>query len=335
MSGDDGLLKVKMQYGHIPGIDKPVSRVVQGTTMIGSDLDEAQSFALLDQVYALECNALDTAHVYSEGNSERVIGRWLQTRRLRSEIIIVTKGAAHSEDRRRLTPFDISSDLYDSLARLKTDYVDLYLLHRDDPDIPVEPIIDVLNEHLRAGSLRAFGASNWSHQRIAAANQYAQANGLVQFVASSPQFSLAESFDEPWPLCLTISGPIGAAARAWYTQTQMPLLAWSPLASGFFSGRFQRDNLATFGEREWDRVVVQTYAAEANFQRLDRASLLAAEKGLNTAQIALAYVMNQPVNIFAVVGPHSGAKFKQNIEACWVELTAEEMAWLDLTGDSR
>src|SRR5688572_6599976 len=224
-----------MQYTQIPGLKKPVARVIQGTTMIGGDLDEAQSFALLDQVHELGCNALDTAHVYSNGDSERIIGRWLQARGLRDEMMIITKGAAHSVDRRRLTPFDIESDLHDSLARLKTDHIDLYLLHRDDPDVPVEPIVDALNGHLETGRLHAFGASNWSHQRLAAANDYAQANGLVPFVASSPQFSLADSFDEPWPLCLSISGSAGKAAREWYAQTQMPVLVWSALASGFFT----------------------------------------------------------------------------------------------------
>ena len=324
-----------MRYGEIPGLNKPVPRVVQGSTMIGSDLDEAKSFALLDQVFELGCNAIDTAHVYSGGNSERVIGRWLQARGLRDKIVLITKGAAHSEDRRRMTPFDITSDLHDSLARLKTDYVDLYLLHRDDPSAPVEPIIDILNEHRQAGRLRAFGASNWSHPRIEAANAYARANGLESFVASSPQFSLADQIEEPWPLCLTISGPREAAAREWYAQTQMPLLAWAPLASGFFSGRFRRDNLHTFGEREWDRVCVRAYASEANFQRLDRAGILAAEKGLTAAQVAVAYVMNHPMNIFAVVGPSSGERYKANVEACHVQLTPQEMAWLDLRSDGR
>src|SRR5919106_484258 len=182
-----------MRYGEIPGVNKPVARVIQGSTMIGGDLDEAQSFALLDQVYELGCNTIDTAHVYCGGDSERIIGRWMQARGLRDQIIIITKGAAHSQDRRRMTPFDIASDLCDSLARLKTDYIDLYLLHRDNPDVSVEPIIDTLNEHLQAGRIHAFGASNWSHQRIEAANTYAQTNGLVPFVSSSPQFSLAES----------------------------------------------------------------------------------------------------------------------------------------------
>ena len=322
-----------MHYAEIPGLNKPVARVVQGSTMIGSDLDEAKSFALLDQVFDMGCNTFDTAHVYSNGESERILGRWMEARNLRDKVVIITKGAAHSEDRRRMTPFDIASDLHDSLARLKTDYIDLYLLHRDDPNVPVEPIIDSLNEHRRAGRFHTFGASNWSHQRIAEANAYALANGLEPFVASSPQFSLAESLDEPWPLCISISSSTGEVAREWYVQTQMPLLVWSPLASGFFSGRFRRDNLHTFGEREWDEVCVRTYANEANFQRLDRTEILASEKGLNAAQVALAYVMNQPMNVFALVGPHSGEKFRMNVEASEVRLTQEEMAWLDLRSD--
>jgi aryl-alcohol dehydrogenase-like predicted oxidoreductase len=324
-----------MRYAEIPGVNKPVSRVIQGSTMLGSDLDETNSFALLDQVYELGCNTIDTAHVYCGGDSERIIGKWIQARGLRDQMVIITKGAAHSEDRRRMTPFDIASDLYDSLARLHVDCIDLYLLHRDDPDVPVEPIIDALYEHVRAGRIRAFGASNWAHERIKAANTYAHSNGYPPFVASSPQFSLAESLDEPWPMCISISGSAGIAAREWYRQTQMPLLIWSPLASGFFSGRFRRDNLYLFGEREWDEVAVRTYASEANFQRLERAETLAAEKGLSAAQVALAYVMNQPMNIFVVVGPHSAEKFRANMEASKVKLTQEELDWLDLRTDTR
>ena len=324
-----------MRYGEISGINKPVARIIQGTTMIGSDLNESESFALLDQIYELGGNTLDTAHVYGSGKSERVIGRWLQSRGLRDNMVIITKGAAHSEDRRRMTPFDITADLFDSLARLKTDHIDLYLLHRDDPDTPFEPIIDSLNEHQQAGRIHAFGASNWSHQRLEAANVYAKANGLKSFVASSPQYSLAESHAEPWPLCLSISGAEGSEARNWYAKTQMPLLVWSPLASGFFSGKFRRDNLKDFGEREWDEVVVRTYAKETNFQRLDRASMLAKEKGATAAQVALAFVMNQPMNMFAIVGPHSKKKFDENIEAADIKLTSQEMDWLDLKNDNR
>ena len=172
------------------------------------------------------------------------------------------------------------------------------------------PIIDILNEHRRAGKILAFGGSNWSHQRIEAANAYALANGLELFVASSPQYGLAEALGEPWPLCLSISGSTASKAREWYVENQLPVLAWSPLASGFFSGRFTRDNLHTFGDREWDRVCVSTYASEPNFQRLDRATALGSEKGLTAAQIALAFALNQPMNIFAVVGSTNIDTFK-------------------------
>lgn len=323
-----------MIYREIAGIKKPVARIIQGTTMIGSDLNESNSFALLDQVYELGGNTLDTAHVYASGQSERIIGRWMQVRGLRDKMVVITKGGAHSEDRRRTTPADITADLFESLTRLKTDHIDLYLLHRDDTDVSIEPIIDILNEHLQAGRINTFGASNWSYQRMEAAAAYAQANGLKSFAASSPQYSLAESYAEPWPLCLSISGEAGKEARNWYAKTNLPVLAWSPLASGFFSGKFRPDNLHTFGEREWDEVVVRTYAKEANFQRLERASQLAKEKGVTAAQIALAFVMSQPMNMYAVIGPHSIQKFKENVAAAELKLTSQEMDWLDLKSES-
>src|SRR5690606_6316038 len=118
---------------------------------------------------------------------------------LRDKVVIVGKGAHLNRDRRRVTPWDITSDLYDSLARFQTDCIDLYLLHRDDPDFPVGPIVEVLNEHLRAGRIGAFGASNWTVERIQAANAYAAEHGLEPFVASSPNLSLADQIKEPWP----------------------------------------------------------------------------------------------------------------------------------------
>src|SRR5690606_27782491 len=127
------------------------------------------------------------------------------------------------------TPYDITADLFDSLARMQTDYIDIYLLHRDDPDVPVGPIVEILNEHHQAGRIHAFGGSNWSHERIREANEYAAAHGLTPFVASSPNFSLAEQIQEPWAGCLSIGGRKGAAARDWYRQNQIALFTWSSL----------------------------------------------------------------------------------------------------------
>jgi aryl-alcohol dehydrogenase-like predicted oxidoreductase len=170
--------------------------------------------------------------------------------------------------------------------------------------------------------------------RIQEANAYAAANGLKSFVASSPNFSLAIQKQAPWENCISISGPAGAEERAWYQQTQMPLFFWSSLAGGFFSGRFRRDNLDSF-ESYADKLCVTTYCTEENFQRLDRAQTLAAEKGLTVTQIAGAYVLNQPLNAFALVGCATPDEFRLNHEASELKLTPQEVAWLELRSDER
>jgi aryl-alcohol dehydrogenase-like predicted oxidoreductase len=211
-----------MRYGHLPGIDKPISRLVQGTVMVNSREME-KSFALLDEVFALGCNTFDTAHVYGQGDNERTVGRWVRERGVRDQVVIIGKGAHHNPDRKRVTPFDITADIHDSLACFQFDHIDLYLLHRDDPDVPVGPIVEVLNEHRAADRIHAFGGSNWTHERIQQAHEYAAAHGLVPFVASSPNFSLAEQVKEPWPDCVSIGGSKGRAAREWYAAEQMAL----------------------------------------------------------------------------------------------------------------
>jgi aryl-alcohol dehydrogenase-like predicted oxidoreductase len=320
-----------VNYGRVPGIDKPVARVVQGTVMIRSEEAE-RSFALLDEVFELGGNAFDTAHQYGGGDSERTFGRWVRERGVRDEVFVIGKGAHHNADRRRVTPFDITADLFDSLARFGFDHVDLYLLHRDDPSVPVGPIVEVLNEHLSEGRIGAFGGSNWTPERLREANDYAEENGLAPFVASSPNLSLAEQAVEPWPGCVSISGESGREAREWYARERMPLFTWSSLAGGFFSGRFSRDNLDSF-EGELDLLCVKTYCHEENFRRLDRARVLADERDLSLPQIALAYVLEVPLETFALVGSGTGEEFRMNAAACDVRLTPEEVAWLESGGE--
>jgi len=208
------------------------------------------------------------------------------------------------------------------------------VLHRDDPSQPVGPIVEVLNEHYAAGRFHAFGGSNWTTARIEEANEYADKHGLKPFVVSSPNFTLAVQQQAPWPNCVSIAGPAGEGERAWYAQHNMPLFTWSSLAGGFFSGRFNRDNLDTF-ETYGDKLCVECYCNEENFQRLDRVKTLAAEHGMSIPQIATAYVMSYPLNIFALVGCANADEFKANMEAMTLKLTPQELAWLDLRRDSR
>ena len=325
-----------MIYGEVTGIDQPVSRLVLGTMIINAGELE-RSFSLMDAALELGCTTLDTAHVYAGGESERAIGLWMEARGNRDKVVILSKGAHPGGGRNRVTPEDIASDLNDSLGRLRSDYIDIYVLHRDDLDAPVGPIVECLNEHLAAGRVNVIGGSNWTHQRIQEANEYAEAHNLVPFTVSSPNYGLAEQVENPWgPGCVGLGGPGQAEARKWYEENQMAIFAYSSLGRGFFSGRITRENFEELKEKRMiDGACLTAYCHEVNFKRLARAQILAEEKGMTVPQIAVAYIMNEPLNVFALVGAANRDEFKANGEACELKLTPEETAWLDLRSDSR
>ncbi len=315
MSATSGSTVSPMQYGQVPGVDKPVSRLVLGTMMLASDRLQ-ESFDLLDGAYALGCNTFDTAHIYSGGDCERVFGRWIAERGLRDKVVIIGKGAHPNADRNRVTPFDIAADVHDSLARMKVDCIDLYLLHRDDLTLPVGPMVEALNELQRAGHIGAFGGSNWTAARIAEANAYAAGRGLTPMVASSPNYSLAVPRELPWPGCVSVSGDAGEADRQWYQQHKMPLFCWSSLGGGFLTGRYRRDNLESFAEAGYfEKLVLRCYCTDENFDRLDRAEAAARRLGLTIPQIAMAWLMQQPEHVFALVGCRTAEEFGENVAA--------------------
>lgn len=318
----------QMRYGQINGVEKHVARIVQGTTVLDPG-DRAASFALLDGVFAEGGNTFDTAQSYLQGDAERILGSWMAERGNRDQVTVITKGCHHTEDRQRVTPYDLTADLHDSLARLKTERIDLYFLHRDDPSVPVEELIGALNAHIDAGKIAAIGASNWSIERIQAANQYAREQGMQPFVASSPNYSLAVQIEAPWPNTVSISGPDGASARAWYRTTRMPIFAWSSLAHGFLSGHFRADRCDEPAS-DFERNVLRTYGSDDNFERLRRAELLANERGETVPQIALAFILEQPLDVHAVVASRSPLEYAANAAALDLSLTRSELDWLDL-----
>lgn len=278
------------------------------------------------------CYAFDTACAYGEGASERVIGQWLKKRNNRNKIIIIDKGAHPVGGISRVNPENIKEDLQESLQRLETDYIDLYLIHRDDPTVPVAPIIEVLNELKNQRKITLFGASNWTRERLEEAEEYAEKKGLFSFSASSNQFSLATQYDDPFPGTVSVKSAGVDSELEWYKKTQYPLLSWSSLARGFFSGKFTRGNLDEFTDQQ-SLMSIRCYAREDNFVRLERAAVLAAEIGKTVAQIALAYIFAQPLNCFAVTGSLELGHFEENIEAIDITLTEKEASWLDLKSE--
>lgn len=309
-----------MQYLPFAPLNRDLSRLVLGTMVFSLDALEL-TFALMDAWLAAGGNVVDTAHIYAGGNSERALGRWLADRGRRDELAILGKGAHHNQDRPRVTPEDITCDLRDSLARLRVATIDLYLLHRDDPSVPVEPIIDILNHHRREGRIRAFGVSNWHPERIEAANAYARHHGLEGFTASSPNLSLAVPKETIWPGCVGAADP---ASRAWYERSRLPLFAWSSQARGFFTGRFEAGRVD-------DPLMERVYDEPNNWERLRRAAELGERRGGFTANhVALAWVLHQLFPTYALIGPRTVEELHDCLHALELELTADEVRWLNL-----
>lgn len=321
-----------MEYTTIKGLEnKKASKFFMGTLFMFLQ-DKEKHFKTLDAAYDLGITCFDTARAY---DAEATVGEWMQKRGNREDIILLSKGGHPSDYRQRITPYDIDSDLFESLAQLQTDYLDIYLLHRDNPELPVGPIVEKLNEHHAAGRMKVFGGSNWTHQRFDEANEYAYKHNLVPMTISSPNFSLAEQVKNPFaPGCVTIAGNANAEAQAWYTANQMPVLAYSSIARGFFSGRVSRELLASDPDAI-DMFCRIGYCYEENFVRLDRVKEIAAEKGCSIPQVAMAYVLDSPLNTFPVIGAANLAELESTIGSLNVKLTPQEVLYLELKTDSR
>jgi 1-deoxyxylulose-5-phosphate synthase len=290
----------------------PLSRLALGTLGF-SPATRDRDYALLDAWIEAGGNVIDTAHVYEDGDAERLLGRWFRDRPgVRERVVLVTKGAHPRGDHVRVTPADIATDLRDSLERLGGP-IDLYLLHRDDPAIGVDELIDALDAHRRAGEIGAFGVSNWALPRIEEANAYAAARGIAGISCNSPHLSLAVQEEPPWPGCVSAHD---ADSRAWHERTGMPLLAWSAQAGGFFGGP--------------DGASARVYQSAPNRERRAHAEQLGRRTGHTANAIALAWVLAQPFPVVAIIGPHSEEHLHASLVALEVRLGPEDARWLNL-----
>jgi aryl-alcohol dehydrogenase-like predicted oxidoreductase len=315
-----------MKYETIPYVNKPVSRLLFGCAS-PTFLKGEENNAILDAALEAGITTFDTARNYAL--SEKSIGMWLRERNCRDRVVLLSK-CAHPDDdgTKRVSEEAIRSDFARSTELLGTDYIDIYLLHRDDPDVDVAIPVETLNALHAEGKIGAFGGSNWTHERIQEANEYACRHNLIPFTVSSPHFSLARQQQDPWGGgCVSITGEENADARAWYRQTQMPVVAYSSLGRGLFSGRFLS---ADQPERFLDPVALRGYGCADNVKRLARCEELAKAKNCTVSQIALAWLFRQGINAFAICAMSSPKRIAENIASLSLELSDEECRYLNL-----
>ncbi|HWM14948.1 MAG TPA: aldo/keto reductase [Gaiellaceae bacterium] len=295
-----------MEYRAMGTTGVEVSRVALGCgnfggigsapAFFGQGESEEEAFALMDAAWELGITLFDTADAYGGGRSERAIGRWLARRgaEVRERIVLSTK-VFHSVEGnpadRGLAPDRIRRQIEGSLKRLGVERVDLYLIHAPDPETPIGETLVAMDELVRAGKVGAIGASNLSAAELEEALRTSAERGLARFDWAQKSYSLLERDDEADVLPLCARDGLG------YTP-------FSPLAGGWLAGRYRRGEPYPAGSRMTLRP--EPYgeiAHERTFDRLEAFESAARERGTDTATLALAWVLDNPLVTAVIVGP--------------------------------
>ena len=318
-----------MKYVKIDQSDKKLSSIGLGTMIFHPDSKD-RDFKILDAFIDNGGTFLDTAEVYGSveehGYSEMVIGDWLERNQgIRDKLFIMGKGlipgycAPIHPGGAKINPESIHKAIDGTLNRMKTDYLDLWMFHRDDISHDVGPLIDALNKEIDDGRIRAFGGSNWTIKRIQECNDYASSNSKIGMCGSSPQFSLAKAKEPYWPDTVVTDNN----DKKWFEENNFLLVAWSSLGRGFFSK----------GDKNFteDQDLVRVFYSEENFERKKRAIELADKKNVSMYEIAVAYAINQKFPVVALTGAATPEEVTINTKAGSLILSDEEINWLDLT----
>ncbi len=298
----------------VPELGRNVSRLGIGSIKFSTDFAN-ETASLLDAYQAAGGNLIDTAEIYGRGKSEQAIGQYLKLRAARQEWIILTKACVDND---LVRPDYIRRAVPRSLERLQTDYIDLFVLHRDDPSVPAGEIVDVLNELVGERLIRAFGGSNWTTTRLEEARRYAKDNALIGPCLSSPHLGLATPNEPTWAGCTHAS----EVDLNWYAEQGMPVFGWSAQCRGFFSSESGPTNTSNAEQ-------VRVYHSQRNFEKLARARELASKRGVEPVQVALAWVLNQRATTVALVGPNSVKELHVAVGGVDITLNADEMAFLE------
>ena len=277
------------------------ARLVFGTLDLA---DSALAPRLLDRFRAGDGRALDVANVYRDGESARAVGRWLRERPAANDMVVYAKGCHPPY----CSPSLVEAEVDKAARLLGLEKIDVFILHRDDPGLPVADFADALLEQVAAGRIGGFGVSNWTLERTRELHAHLDRLGAAGLVAFSNHFSLAEMVTAPWDGCLASS----KAELSALADLDLKMLAWSSLATGFFAGR---------DTPHWD--------SPGNRARRERAADLAGRLGASTSAAALAYVLHQPGHVLAVVGTNSEDHLDEALTAGELELSREELEWLE------
>jgi aryl-alcohol dehydrogenase-like predicted oxidoreductase len=298
-----------------------VSRLALGAMLMGGATPEDESHRMLDRVLEAGGTLIDTADVYGDGRSEEVLAPWLA--RHRDEVVVATKVRMKVSDPpgSGLAPDRVRAACDASLRRLGVDVIDLYQVHAPDPEVPLEETLEALDGLVRAGKVRALGASNYPAWLLAWAVALQDRHGWSPFVSLQPQYSLVERSAELDLLPFCRAAGLG-------------VLPWGPLGAGFLSGKYRRGEPLPEGSRmaaagdDWEEAEHRR-AIERNFQVVDAAEEIAAAHGATVPQVAIAWMLGVDGVTAPIIGPRTLSHLEDLLPAVELSLSAEERARLE------
>lgn len=301
-----------------------IAPLMLGGNVFGWTADEKTSHAILDAFVAGGFNAIDTADVYSAwvpgntgGDSEKVIGTWLKARGKRDDVVIATKVGMWPA-KPGLSAANIEAAVEESLQRLQTDYIDLYQSHKDDADTPQDETLEAYGRLVKAGKVRAIGASNFDASRLTSAGEIADAKGLPRYDTLQPAYNLMDR---------AVEGPLQQACLA----EGVSIISYYGLASGFLTGKYR--SVEDLGKSPRGGGMKKHLEGEKGPRVLAALDAVAAETGATPAQIALAWVMARPAVAAPIASATSLAQLEELMGAARLSLDPAHIARLDQASD--
>lgn len=315
-----------MDYRTLGNTGTVVSTYCLGTMTFGTESDEKVAHEQLDRFVEKGGNFLDTANVYSSGESEKIIGRWLAARPgARDRVIIATKARFRTGEGPNdigLSRINLTRALDASLRRLGVDVIDLYQAHTWDPLTPIEEALRFFDDAVRMGKIQYVGVSNFIGWQLQKAALLTKHHGLAPIVTLQPQYNLLQRSIEFELSQVCVNENIG-------------ILPWSPLAGGWLSGKYQRDSFPTGATRlgEDPERGMEAYAPRNAQERtwgvIDTVRSVAEARGLSMAQVALAWLVDRPAVTSVILGARTVEQLDENLGAAGLHLSADETFRLD------
>ncbi|MFM8320949.1 MAG: aldo/keto reductase [Chloroflexota bacterium] len=314
-----------MEYVNLGSSGVKVSRICLGMMTYGTPqwrewvLDEQASQPIIRRAVELGINFFDTADMYSLGVSEEITGRVLRQLLRRDEYVLATKvfwPMGEGPNQRGLSRYHIFNAIDNSLRRLGVDHVDLYQIHRYDPETPLEETLEALNDVVRAGKARYIGASSMYAWQFARSLYLSERHGWARFVSMQNHYNLVYREEEREMIPLCRAEGIG-------------VIPWSPLARGFLTGSRKRGDEHPTVRARTDAYAQNMYYQEADFQIVDRLSEVAAQRGVSNARAALAWLLHKPGVTAPIIGASKLSHLEDAVAALDLRLSADELQALE------